>query len=265
MKNKVLLILIGVATIYITEVALAKNVYFGSAPETVPVAYGAATIVRFEEPVKTVSNAADFMIRPVSPDTPDYAVLSVEPRQKLAKADVVFILASGDMATLRLKSVPAEAKLKVESVYDIKSQKALVENRAAATPYIGRLELITAMIRGDQVTGYEVKKESHEIASGIPETKVTLLKTYTGGDFKGFVYEVENLASDRSLEIDVRGARFGEPNQAVLGYTERSILEGAKSSSNKTLLVMVTKPTASSSEALLPIRITKPGNQNSKG
>ena len=256
MKNKILAICLALAPIGAAPAASAKNVYFGSAPETVPVSFGSATILRFEEPVKTVSNAADFVIKPVSPDSPDYAVLSVEPRQKTARADIVFILVSGEMATLRVKAVPPEARLRVDSVYDIKSQKALVENRSAATPYIGRLELITAMIRGDQVTGYEVNAERHEVASGIAGAKVTLLKTYSGSEFKGFIYEIENTSAGKSVEIDIRGVKFGVPNQAVLAYAELTILESAASFNNKSLLVMVTKSAASSSEAILPIRVT---------
>ena len=54
MGNKILNMVGLVITLLGASSAFAKTIYFGSAPEIVPVAYGTATILRFEEPVKTI-------------------------------------------------------------------------------------------------------------------------------------------------------------------------------------------------------------------
>ena len=74
MGNKALNIFVGVIFVFAAEIAAAKPIYFGGATETVPIAYGGQTILRFEEAVKTISNAGDFIIKPVNEETPDYAL-----------------------------------------------------------------------------------------------------------------------------------------------------------------------------------------------
>ena len=236
--------------------AYGKTIYFGGGIETVAVAYGTTTVLRFEEPVKTISNAADFIIKPVSDENPDYAVLSIEPRVMSGKLDTVFILSSGEIAKLRLSVVPRQAGMKTESIYEIKSQRSLIETRAAATPYVGRLELMTAMIRGDQVTGYEVTKLGRDVSTG-QATKVVLEKVYSGDEFKGYVYEIENLSKKATLDIDIRKLEFGSPNQAVLAYSDLDLLEAHGSTKDKTRLLIVTKPASTYRDAVLPIRVTK--------
>jgi len=61
MGSKTLKLVIGICLIIAGEVAIAKTIYFGSGVETVPVVYGGQTILRFEEAVKTISNAGDFI------------------------------------------------------------------------------------------------------------------------------------------------------------------------------------------------------------
>ena len=257
MGNKVIHILVGLLTLLGAEIASAKTIYFGGAIETVPIVYGVQTILRFEEPVKTISNTGAFIIKPVNEESPDYALLSVEPRVVNGKSDTVFILASGDTVKLRLSVVPRQAGLKLDSVYDIKSQKNLVESRSEAAPYIGRLELMTAMIRGDQVTGYDVSSPTIDLSSGSESTKVSLVKIYSGDEFKGYVYEIENLSPKKSFDLDVRKLQFGRPNQAILAYSDLDVLEKAGSGKDKTRVIVVAKPTAYFRDALLPIRVSR--------
>lgn len=257
MENKALNIFVGVVLLLAAEIATAKTIYFGGGPETVPIAYGGQTILRFEEAVKTISNAGDFIIKPVNEETPDYALLSVEPRVTSGKADAVFILAGGDVAKLRLSVIPRQTGLKTESIYDIKSQRTLVESRVEAAPYIGRLELMTAMIRGDQVTGYDVTSPTIDLSSGSESTKVSLVKVYSGDEFKGYVYEISNISTKKTFELDVRKLQFGRPNQGILAYSDLDVLDKAGSGKSKTRLIVVAKPTAFFRDALLPIRVTR--------
>ena len=266
MESKGLHIFVGVVLLLAAEIAAAKTIYFGGATETVPIAYGGQTILRFEEAVKTISNAGDFIIKPVNEETPDYALLSVEPRVMTGKSDTVFILSGGDVAKLRLSVVPRQTGMKLDSIYDIKSQKSLVESRTEAAPYIGRLELMTAMIRGDQVTGYDVSSPTIDLSSGSESTKVSLVKVYSGDEFKGYVYEISNTSPKKTFDLDITKLQFGRPNQAILAYSDLDVLDKAGSGKNKTRLIVVAKPTAYFRDALLPIRVTrkadKPGGDH---
>jgi len=80
MKVSIIAVIFGLVLAAAPEMALARSIYFGSSVELVPISYGSPTILRFEEPVKTISNTTDFVIKPVNEDAPDYALLSVEPR-----------------------------------------------------------------------------------------------------------------------------------------------------------------------------------------
>lgn len=237
-------------------VAAAKTIYFGSAPELVPIAFGEATVLHFEEPVKRISNAADFTIKPLSEEVPDYTTLGVTPRTLSGKSEVMFVLASGDVVRLRLSVVPKQAGVKVDFEYEIKSRKALVESRAEALPSIGRLELMTAMIRGDQVAGYEVSNVKRDLTGQKSNIKVVLDRVYIGSDFKGYVYEVQNLSAEQ-LDLDVRKLQFGRPSQAVLGYSDIDLLEAAGSGKDKTRVIVVAKPTSVYRDAVLPVRVTR--------
>lgn len=266
MQNRALSLFVGAALLLAADIATAKTIFFGSGVETVPIAYGGQTILRFDEAVKTISNAGDFIIKPVNEETPDYALLSIEPRVTSGKTDTVFILSGGDVAKLRLSVVPRHAGMKINPMYDIKSQRSLIESRAEAAPFVGRLELMTAMIRGDQVTGYDITSPTIDLSSGSESTKVSLAKVYTGDQFKGYVYEISNVSTKKTFDLDVRKLQFGRPNQAILAYSDLDLLDKAGSGKNKTRLIIVAKPTAYFRDALLPIRVTrkadKPGGEH---
>jgi len=248
--------LVALALALVANVAAAKTIYFGSAPELVPIAYGDATVLHFEEPVKRISNAANFIIKPLNEEVPDYTTLGVTPRATSGKSEVAFVLASGEVVRLRLSVVPRQAGVKVDFEYEIKSRKALVESRAEALPSVGRLELMTAMIRGDQVAGYEVAKIDRNLSGQRASIKVVLDRVYDGTDFKGYVYEVQNLSPDQ-VDLDVRKLQFGSPSQAVLAYSDLDLLEAAGTGRDKTRVVIVAKSTSTYREAVLPVRVVR--------
>ena len=257
MKARILALMFVTFVATSSEMALAKSIYFGSSIELVPVNYGAKTILRFDEPVKTISNVTDFVIKPVNEDAPDYAILSVEPRHLGGKTDVSFILANGEIAKLRLSVVPRQASVKVESIYDIKSQRSMIENRAAATPFLGRLDLMTAMIRGDQVVGFEITAPNIDVGNDSNGVKVTLRKVYSGDAFKGYVYEIASRADAGHINLDVRSIQFGSPNQALLAYSDLETLDPKDTERSKSRLIVITKQGVNFRDALLPIRVTK--------
>lgn len=261
MKSHYFRYLFGIIAVLNGQMAVGKTIYFGGALEMVPISFGTETVLRFDEPVKMISNAANFIIKPASDENPDYTALTVEPRVMSGKSDAVFILANGEKASLRLLAVPQESKTKIDSVYDIRSRKSLVESGAESAPNIGRLDLMTAMIRKDQVSGYEVSILRREV-EGMQHVKVVIDRLYNGPEFKGYVYEIENLSSKNTLQVDIRKLEFGNPNQAVLAFSDHDQLGIADSSSSKTRLIVVTKPTAMYRDAVLPVRVTTKPEQS---
>ncbi len=265
MKNNLLKLVLTLGCICQSSYALSKTVYFGSAAEIIPLAYGTTTILRFEDPVKTISHAEGYVIKPVNEENPDYAVLSVEPRSLSGKTDVVFILTTGEMAKLKLSVVPTGSRLKLESIYEVKSQKNLIESKAETLPFVGKLELMTAMIRGDQVNGFEITKMAKEVSSGSDSAKVTIDKVYAGAEFKGYIYTIQNRSMKKTFELDIRKLEFGHPNQAVLAYSELTLLAPLGSSTDKTRLIVVTKPTSFYQDAVLPVRVVKKSEDDKSG
>jgi hypothetical protein len=263
MKIYVICCLISASSIW-TDIAVGKTIYFGSTSELVPIAYGTETVLRFDEPVKMISNAANFIIKPASEENPEYTVLTVEPRTMTGKSDAVFMLANGDKARLQLSIVSKESRIKTDSIYEIKSRTGLVESSSDSAPNIGRMDLMTAMIRKDQVSGYEVSVLGREV-EGMRQAKVVLDRLYAGSDFKGYIYEIENLSPKNTLNVDIRKLEFGKPNQAVLAFSDLEQLGVVGSGANKTRLIVVTKPTAMHRDAILPVRVTTKAEQTGGG
>ena len=233
--------------------AEAKTIYFGSGSESVPVAAGTTTILRFDEPVKTITNTADFVIKPASEEAPDYSMLAVEPRLSQGKAEVAFFLSGGSVARLSLSVVSGNAK--VETIYDIKSQREFNEAKANALPHVDRLELMGAMIRGDQVSGYEVKAVNVVTSLAANHAAVVLEKIYDGGEYRGYVYRIKNKSPTADLDLDIRRLEFGRPNQAVLAFSDLDRLGKVGSPNDHSRLIVVTKPGSLYRDAVMPIRL----------
>ena len=84
--------MLGVAAV--SGSAEARTIYFGTDTEIVPLIYGGPTILRFPMEVRTISQAQKFEITPTSADSPNYAVLSANPRFTSGSSDVAFILSA---------------------------------------------------------------------------------------------------------------------------------------------------------------------------
>jgi len=239
--------------------AEARTVYYGSTPETIRLAYGGATIFRFEKPVRTVSQAARFTIKPVDEENPNYAMLSVEPRLVKATAPVSFILSDGTMINTKLVVVPAENSEKIDSVYDFKAQSSLMAQANETAPQMGKIDLMKALIRGDFVAGYAIKELSMEVETGLSKVDATLTRLYTGPEFNGYVFRIVNQSDDEKVEIDVRKLKIGQPNLAIFSSVDRDVLEAKPSGRNVAYLKIIAKPASLASEVLLPISWVKNG------
>lgn len=242
----------------------ARTIYYGSTPETIRIVYGGQTIFRFEKPVRTVSQAARFTIKPVDDESPNYAMLSVEPRFLKSTSAVSFILTDGSIVNTRLTVVPSDTKEKVESVYDFKAQSSLIK-QTSDSPQLGKIDLMKALIRGDFVAGYDIKELSMEIPTGLEKVEATLTRLYTGQEFNGYVFQITNQSEDSKVEIDVRKLKIGQPNLAIFSSVDRELLEVKGSSRNVALLKIIAKPAALSSEVILPVAWVKNGKEETNG
>ena len=83
------------ASLGATHAASARDLLYGRARETVPVAFGSETIFRFPLEVKTITEASRFDIHPANSEEPDYSVLIVKPRFSEGSSDVTFLLSDG--------------------------------------------------------------------------------------------------------------------------------------------------------------------------
>ena len=102
--------------------AFARQIYYGSETESVSIAYGGPTIFRFNEPVKTISQASRFTIGPADAENPNYAVISVTPRFSEGQDKVTFILADGAVVNLRVITASKAIPERTDSFYDFKPQ-----------------------------------------------------------------------------------------------------------------------------------------------
>ena len=251
------LLILGCLTL--SSEVLARDVVFGKGRETIVVAFGSETLFRFPLEVKTITEATRFEIHPANVDEPDYSVLAVKPRMSEGAADVTFILSDGTVIRTQLV-ISKRTNLKKDSIYDFKPKDELATSNPNLpdkheTLAISELDLMRAMIRGDQVSGFSLSRMSQPIAMGSPSIGATLVKVYSGHDVNGYVYQLKTDSIKRQFQIDLKGLAIGIPNLAVLAQIDRSALGGPQPTDRETYLRIVARPGASSHKVILPVAI----------
>lgn len=244
--------------------ALARDVIYGKAKETVLIPFGVETLFRFPIEVKTITEASRFEIRPANQEEPDYSVLVVKPRMSEGSADVTFLLSDG--STIRtFLIVSNKPNLKRDSIYDFKPRDELMTSNIAggdATTAVKRdpmviseLDLLRAMVRGDQVAGFDVSQYSMGIPIGSPNLSATLVKVYRGKDINGYIYRLKVESSKHFFEVDLKALALGNPNLAVLSQIDRKVLGGEKEEDRTAFLRIIAKPGSTASKVILPVAI----------
>ena len=257
MKYFYLLVSLGIMLPFASEVVQARTIYFGTETEVVPLVYPGPSIFRFPGEVRTISQAQPFQIVPADKESPNYALLSVTPRFMRGSTDVSFILGDGTIIKTRLIVVSKAIPEKTDSIYDFKSKDSLVQNggeetKAGTSP--PEIELMKAIIRGDEVSGYEVKNLVRTLSPGIKGVDIKLLRIYTGSQFNGYIFSVVNTTQNQKLFINVKNMMLGDPNTALLGSVDQDIVEPEATGRGKTYLRIVAKPTSIYSELKLPVQ-----------
>ncbi|MGK5086904.1 hypothetical protein WDW86_05050 [Bdellovibrionota bacterium FG-2] len=232
--------------------AIAKTIYYGSETEVVSLVAGGPTLFRFPSEVKTISQSKRFTIAPATHDQPNYALLSVQPRVGSGGSSVVtFILSDGTIIKVKLVVVSAAIPEKTDSVYEFKSKESLLPQSGAGSPGSGvsELELMKAMLRGDEVAGYEVRNLTRTLIPGFKGVTTKLLRVYTGNQFNGYIFELHNKTRDQSLYINTQNLMLGDPNLAILSSVDQAVIEPK----GETYLRIVAKPTSSYNQLILPV------------
>ena len=259
---KIILILIGLClglTItFASKKCNARTVFYGSETETVTVAYGGPTIFRFNEEVKTISQVSRFSITPADSQNPNYTTLSVNPRFTRGSSKVTFILANGAVVATKIVIVPKDIPEKTDSFYDFRPKETLIEkSNGAKGQNITELDLMKAMIRGEQVIGHKTRALIRRVKTGVNGLSAKLVRIYTGPKFNGYVFKIRNKSKKKSYRFEVKNLSLGLPNQALLSQVDRKILGNKKSKENITFLRIVAKPTSVYYNINLPVALIK--------
>lgn len=234
----------------------ARTVYYGQNTETLGIVYGSQVILRFETPVKTISNANLFSIKPADEEQPDYSVLVIEAKRPSGDMDVNFILANADIVKLRIAILPKTIKGKTDSLFDLKSRKNVLQSPDnQSLPKIEKLDLMAAMIRGDQVAGFEVLMLDREVQTGKSDLKAVLKKVYSSETLKGYVYQITNTSKTKRYFVDIKRLKFGRPSAALLGYASRVELSKSGDDEKSAEIIIVATPESHAKDITLPFRM----------
>lgn len=248
------------ALIAAPSIAHAKMIYFGSETEVVTLVYGGATLLRFPGEVRTISQANRFEIAPANGDQPNYALLAVRPRFTSGSSDVVFILADGTTIKTKLVVVTRAVPEKTDAIYEFKSKEQLLGDspEAKAGSGLSELELMKAMLRGDEVAGYEVRNLVRTISPGFKGVTTKLVRIYTGNQFNGYIFELTNNTKAQKLFVNIQNLTLGDPNVAILSAVDQPVLEPEGNGKQaKTYLRIVAKPSSIYNQLILPIQVVE--------
>ncbi|MFK7824480.1 MAG: hypothetical protein AB8G05_09995 [Oligoflexales bacterium] len=236
----------------------AKTIYYGSERENISISYGVSTLLRFDEEVKTITQASKFEIKPADPNKPDYRILSIKPRSKKARSNVTFILANDVVVNAKLNTVVSKLHETTNTFYDLKAKSLRIDPiaRSSRGGSVSEVELMKAMIRVDRVIGYKARTLSQTVRTGIDGITARLVKVYTGPKFHGYIFKVTNNSKDKTYALDVKSLTLGRPNVALLSQSDSNILypkQKQEPQLNSTLLRIVAKPTSVYYSISLPV------------
>lgn len=251
--DKFKILLIGSLALFSLP-CFSRILHYGDMKETVTIAYGGPTIFRFDEEVKTISQASKFKIAAADTDNPDYKMLSVTPRFTRGSNDVTFILANGAIVNTRIVVVPKNLPEKTDSFYDFRPKEQLIDRSQFGDKDTGisKIDLMKSMIRQEDVVGYKVKSLSRAVNSGVDGITAKLMRIYSGPKFNGYIFKIVNNTK-KNFAIDVRALGLGRINLALLSQVDRKILESKKSGKNSTFLRIVARPSSVYYSVRLPI------------
>lgn len=246
-----ILLTVPIVALALSSPVWARTIYFGSETEAVTLPAGEDTLLKFPSDVRTITRAQRYEIQPADPEQPSYSVLRVRPRFSSGASNVAFILNDGTIIRTKLNVVSTATPERIDSVYEFKSKDVLIGQEEAGA--LSDLELMKAIIRNDEVPGYEIKNVERSLRPGFSGVSTTLTKIYTGNRFNGYVFEIRNQTKDKKLLVNIQNLMLGEPNQAILSNVDTPVIFPEKQGTSRTLVRIVAKPTSIYSKLILPI------------
>ena len=230
----------------------AREIYYGSTPELVSISK--ETIFRFHKPVRTISQAHKFDIKPADPNDPDYSVLSIRPRFTKGTSKVAFVLSDGSVVTLKVRIVGK--KNDSDPFYDLRPKSMLIERSEKNLPVITVMDFMRSLDRDDKILGYRRKVESRRLfTTGTRCIKAKLIRSYTGKEYKGFVIKLRNTCNTKRFKVEVDKLRFKGSSLAIMSIVDNEVLCPTRRGTCKTLLKIVAKSTASVDDLIIPISV----------
>ncbi len=247
----------------ITQKAEAKVIVYGNTAEQIRIVYGGPTIFRFQKAVQTITGAGRFSIKPANANDPSYTVLAVTPHFTNGVNDVLFFLT--DKSVVRTKIVVSPSDPAADSYYDFKSRESGDVGETENAPPITEVELLKALVRDDTVAGYKIHKVAQIFPSKNSDAKAELIRIYRGTPFNGYVFKLTNTSWKKNVEVDVRHIAVGEPNLAILSQSDETTLYPKGKGPDSTLIRVVAKNTASSSDVILAMESDEKASDSKKG
>lgn len=183
--------------------------------------YGVPTIFRFQKAVQTITGAGRLQVEPANKVDPSYKVLSVTPRFTNGVNEVTFFLT--DNSVVRTKILVSPNDPAADTFYDFKSRDSADSADNENAPPLTEVELLKAMYRDDNVSGYKAIRTS-QVFPSKSGGQVELVRIYQGNPFNGYVFKVKNTNWRKNLEIDVRHITVGNPSMAILSQSDETTL-----------------------------------------
>ncbi len=240
--------------------AHAKTVYYGSNAEQVRVKHGGPAIFRFPKAVQTITGASRLLIKPANDADPSYTVLAVTPRFTNGVNEVSFFLTDGSVVRTKILVSPSDPA--ADSLYDFKSKDEFNSADSENAPVLSEVELLKAMVRDDDVSGYKVSHVLERVPAKPSSMNVELMRIYRGSPFNGYVFRVTNTSSKKNVDVDVRHVTVGDPSLAILSQSDDSVLYPKGKGAHQTLVRVVAKNTASSRDVILAMEAEEPPTQS---
>lgn len=231
----------------------AKTIYFGNEATAIRVSAGMPTLLRFPKEVKNILRGDRFTIKPASEESPNYSVLSIEPRFSSGSSEVLFLLADGQTISLKITIVSKDISASTNYIFEPREESDSKEDVEENKSTTGEVDLLKQIIRGDKPIGYSVTDLSREIENEGP-IKIKLVRLYQSNQFTGYVFKLKNESYKKEIQIDVRNLAIGKPNLAILSQIDEATLSKDGKLGSETYLRVVTKSGSSSRNLIIPMK-----------
>lgn len=262
MKKLSTFLLMAIALVGQAHTAQARTIPYGDDPVAIMLEQGVEVYFRFPLEVKLVTRAERFHVKPANAAQPDYAFLSLTPRFGSGTSFVSFFLSDGSVVRARLTaraSIPGKS-IEAEGVFDFKP-RAAGSGSAASSDGLGRpfteLDLLRAMIRGDEAPGFDSRLLNREVRPGFRGLTTRLVGIYSSERMRGYIFELVNTERKTSLYLNIQNLMLGDPNLAIVSSVDSPVLAPRGEAGSSTYLRVVARPSSSPPQLALPVEIVE--------